>query len=316
MINILLIGLGGMGKVHYKNIAELDNARIVATVGKGDSDREFASSVGLPFYESVEDALKEHKEITVADITTPTFLHKDYAIKALNLGLDVIIEKPLALSEKDACDIFDSARMNSKNVYAAHVLRYTKEYSYLIDAVKDGRFGSVVDATFSRMSTRPAWSADSWLFDKEKSGLIPFDLHIHDLDIIVASFGTPEKTETSVHLKGGMHYRFKYDFSGFSVYAEAAWLDSPIPFSATYRVIFENAVLLYDGMSLTLYEKNKGRKDIDITYDKVISTGINVPPTGWYYSELKEILSLIENNRESNVKYSEILSVIKMLEVL
>ena len=313
-MKVLLVGMGGMGKVHYANSLEIDGFDIIAVLGKGDRDIKEAKDRSLPFFSSMEEAVKAYPEISVVDITTPTFLHKEYAIKALECGLDVISEKPLALSSKDAEEVFSLSERKNRHVYVAQVLRYTKEYSPIKKIVEGGRYGRPVDAYFSRMSSYPGWAADSWLFDKSKSGLVPFDLHIHDLDIIISSFGTPLSVKAEEHTGCGDYWNFTYDYNGFSVRAEAGWIKAPIPFSATYRIIFEHGTLIFDGKKLVMYEENGNIKEFDISYDKIIETGINVPPTGWYYEELKAIKNLLESGLPSNVKYDEVLSVLRIIE--
>ena len=313
-MKVLLVGMGGMGKVHYANSLEINGFDIIAVLGKGDRDIKEAKDRSLPFFSSMEEAVKAYPEISVVDITTPTFLHKEYAIKALECGLDVISEKPLALSSKDAEEVFSLSERKNRHVYVAQVLRYTKEYSPIKKIVEGGRYGRPVDAYFSRMSSYPGWAADSWLFDKSKSGLVPFDLHIHDLDIIISSFGTPLSVKAEEHTGCGDYWNFTYDYNGFSVRAEAGWIKAPIPFSATYRIIFEHGTLIFDGKKLVMYEENGNIKEFDISYDKIIETGINVPPTGWYYEELKAIKNLLESGLPSNVKYDEVLSVLRIIE--
>ena len=60
------------------------------------------------------------------------------------------------------------------------------------------------------------WTSGGWLTDKTKSGLLPFDLHIHDLDFLVSILGLPEKRycTSSWSGKDGMpqQYRFLYEF--------------------------------------------------------------------------------------------------------
>ena len=43
-----------------------------------------------------------------------------------------------------------------------------------------------------RLGAYPAWSWDNWMMDEKRSGLVPHDLHIHDLDFLVYAFGKPE----------------------------------------------------------------------------------------------------------------------------
>ena len=96
--------------------------------------------------------------------------------------------------------------------------------------------------------------------------------------------------------------------------AEAGWIKAPIPFSATYRIIFEHGTLSFDGGKLLMYEESGAVEEYDISYDKIISTGINVPPTGWYYEELKAIKNLLESGLPSNVEYEEVVSVLRIVE--
>ena len=61
MKQILLVGLGGMGKVHYANYQHLDGmAHVVAAVGSGDADRRTAASFSLPFFTSITEAVRHH----------------------------------------------------------------------------------------------------------------------------------------------------------------------------------------------------------------------------------------------------------------
>jgi len=53
-IKLLLVGLGGMGKVHLCNIEHLDNVDVVAVVGKGETDKSVAKSHNLDFFDSIK----------------------------------------------------------------------------------------------------------------------------------------------------------------------------------------------------------------------------------------------------------------------
>ena len=63
----------------------------------------------------------------------------------------------------------------------AHVLRWWREYVFLKDAIDSGRYGKLLSGHMARLGNTPKWSWDNWMRDPERSGLVPFDLHIHDL---------------------------------------------------------------------------------------------------------------------------------------
>ena len=316
MIRTLLVGYGGMGKVHYINTREISSAEIVGIVGT-EKDREEAEKTGLPFFLSITEGM-EALSADVVDITTPTFLHKAHVLEALGNSADVIVEKPIALSLQEAEEIYNAAEKVGKRVFPAYVMRYTKEYEILSSLIENGEYGKVLEAYFWRLSEMPGWVDGSWLFEKEKSGLIPFDLHIHDLDMIISLFGKPESVveyvpDTDDNLKH--FYSITYGYGPLSVRAEAGWLRGKIPFSSGWRIIFEKAVAMCDGASIKLYTEEK-EDNLTPHYDRVISTGINVPPTGWYYEELSGIYSAILGGKEGRVKKEEVLAVIETAEKL
>lgn len=319
-MNILLVGLGGMGLVHICNINHLKDHRVVAAVGVSESDKKRAEDYGIPFFASIDDAFASGIKIDVVDITTPTFMHKKNVLNALDYGVDVICEKPIALSKADAEEMYAKAHDKGVSLIIAQVLRFTKEYKALKALIDSKRYGDVLEARFTRLSAEPKWAKDGWLFDKSKSGLIPFDLHIHDLDMIVSLFGKPKSTRAiQSSVKGESfpcYYHFDYGYDNFNVHAEAGWLKASIPFTATWYVIFEHGVAINDGEKIVVYPEDSDKIDVDTHYDIVVSTGINVPPTGWYYEELKSILSSLDNKTESSVKEEEVISVLDILEKL
>lgn len=318
MIRIGLVGLGGMGTVHWNNYKYIPDCKVVAAVGTSESDARKAEEWNLKFYSDVEQML-ENEEIDVVDICTPTFLHYQQAMPALSRGIHVIIEKPIALHKKDAVHMFETAQKNNARLFVAQVLRFSKEYQVLKQIVDTNIYGKPLDALFERLSAVPRWAAGGWLFDKNKSGQLAFDLHIHDLDLIISIFGKPSGySYTSVGSKDKdykEHYRFLYQFDDLNIAAEAAWFNADIPFTARWRVYFENAVVINDGKSVTAYQFDHEPYVYDTTEKNKIPTGINVPPTEMYLNELSHFITCIKENKNSDIVQKEqIFDVLEILE--
>ena len=320
-MNVLLCGLGGMGRVHYANSVLIPDIHICAAVGSGEKDRAEAESHSLPFFSSISEAFAALPGIDAVDITTPTFLHRDHIMEAIAAGAgNIIAEKPLALSSRDAEEIYSAAEAAGARIVPAHVMRFTKEFRVLREAVSDCRYGAVLDASFSRISSMPLWS-NGWLLDRSRSGAVPFDLHIHDLDMIFALFGKPASVTSykrrSRESSVDEYFHVSYGYDGFSVNAEAAWLRASVPFSASWRVIFEHGVLQYDGDRVMAFPDGGEPSVLDTHYDRIVSTGINVPPTGWYYEELSAIYSYLSSAEERPfIPYQDIVEELKILENL
>ncbi|MDK2981587.1 MAG: hypothetical protein PWQ55_1934 [Chloroflexota bacterium] len=318
MTRIALVGTGGMGTVHYSNYAHIEDADVVALVGINEQSRECAEKWQLPLYPTISD-MAQKEQVDVVDVCTPTFLHKPLVMEALGLGFHTITEKPIALHKQDALEMFALADEQGKQLYVGQVLQFTKEIDILHQLVESGEYGRPLDAFFERLSACPRWVQNGWLFDKEKSGLLPFDLHIHDLDAIVSIFGRPQSySYTSC---GGQdkpykeHYRFLYQYEGMNVAAEAAWFNADIPFTARWRVYFENAMLINDGAHLTAYQFDHEPRVFDTTEDILIPTGINLPPTGMFYRELSHFMDCVRKGVPSDkVTRAQLLTVVEFLE--
>ena len=105
MINIGIVGAGGMGTVHHSNYRHLDGCAVVGVVDPSPAGRERAAQWGVPCYESITDMV-EAGGVDVVDICTPTFLHRDNVMESLSLGKTTIVEKPCALTRADAEAMF------------------------------------------------------------------------------------------------------------------------------------------------------------------------------------------------------------------
>ncbi len=322
VLNIGVVGAGGMGTVHINNYARIDGCRVAAVCDEfEEACSARAAECGASAFPCLADMLAARPDIDVVDVCTPTFMHKQHVTQALSAGKHVICEKPLALTKADAAGMIALAEQNGVQLFVAHVLQYSPEAKVLRGLVESGEYGRPLEAEFLRLSARPRWVKNGWLFDRSKSGLLPFDLHIHDLDLIVSLFGAPTGLD---YLSGGNpnrghaeFYRFLYDFDdGPYVVAEAAWYNADIPFTATWRVYFENAIVINDGKTVTAYQFDHEPRVFDTEEKLKIPTGINVPPTGMYYAELSDFLAQIRAGGKGCKRKDEILAVLGILETI
>ncbi len=318
MIRIAIVGTGGMGTVHYHNYARIQGCQVAALVGITEQSRQSAAEWGLPLFPDIA-SMACAQAVDVVDVCTPTFMHKEHVMQALSLGMHTVTEKPVALRAQDAREMFDLAERQGKLLLVAQVLQFTKEVEILRGLVQGGEYGKPLDAHFERLAAAPRWSQNGWLFDREKSGLVPFDLHIHDLDVIVSLFGKPERVSfTSCGGAGKAyqeHYRFLYEYNALNVAAEAAWFNADFPFTARWRVYFEKAVLVNEGGSLTAYSFDHPPRVFDTADEIQIPTGINLPPTGMFYRELSHFIDCVRRGVPSErVSRAQIMTVIELLE--
>ena len=318
MIRIGLAGAGGMGTVHYMSYRHIGGAGVTAVAGASEQDEAKAREWGLPFYSSIPDMLKAEK-IDIVDICTPTYLHGNAMRESIARGKSVITEKPMALRAIDAKVAYEMADAAGVHIYVAHVLQFYRQSEALRGLVRSGEYGRPLDAYFFRLSACPRWAAGGWLFERDKSGLVPFDMHIHDLDLIVSLFGQP--LDFRLTSCGGRDknyqelYRFSYRYDGLMVTAEAGWLNADIPFTAGWRVYFEDALVTNVDGVVTAYGAGTPPKVLDTEEKIKIPTGINVPPTGTYLAELTHFIDCFGRNEPSRIVPRErVITVLELLE--
>ena len=317
MQKIAIVGVGGMGTVHFNNYAQIEKAEVRAVVGPSESDREKAAEWGVEIYPDIKELLAA-EEIDLIDICTPTFLHFEHALTALSFGKNVIIEKPIALHREDAERIFALASEKNALVFVGQVLHFTREVEILKEAVETEKYGKVLDAYFTRLTAAPNWVQGGWMFDKEKSGLLPFDLHIHDLDLIVSLFGRPESYSYNAagreESEFKEHYRFNYNYGDLNVGAEAAWYNANYPFTARWRVYFEEGLLVSEE-GLTFYPASGEAVEFETEAEPKIETGINLPPTAMFYHELSHFIESAEKGIASDrMTEKELITTAEILE--
>ena len=317
MVRLAVIGSGKMGKTHLDNYKYIDKAKVVALIGNSDNTKELAANRDLKRYDNLDIAFS-NEEIDIVDITTPTFTHYDIAKKAILHNKSVICEKPFTLDVYKAKELFFLAKERNCFIYVAQVVRYMKETQLLKQIVDDKRFGRVLDAEFNRLSSYPTWIQNDWLKDRDKSGLLPYDLHIHDLDLIISIFKEPKSYEI---YDGGRDnigysefYRFTYKYDDFQITSQASWYNASYPFTNNWRVVFENAVLVFDGNTLKAYPRDKEIINYNNKDNVKIHTAFNNKPSGYFYNQLTDFITSFEEKRESNiVKNDEVIKVLSLL---
>ena len=139
-------------------------------------------------YSSLDELLAD-KDIDLIDVCNPTHLHPECAIKALQAGKHVLVEKAIALEPKDADAMLDAAKKAKRLLMVAHVLPFFPEFAYAAQAIRGGQFGKLLGGHFKRVISKPDWSSE--IGDASKTGGPAVDLHIHDTHFIGLVCGVP-----------------------------------------------------------------------------------------------------------------------------
>ncbi len=261
MVRVGIVGMGFMGRMHYRCWSALPGAKITAVCesnaktlaslndtagGNVAGAAEHIDLSGLQVFNDL-DALISSGAVDALSITLPTFLHADAAVKALHAGLHVLCEKPMALNVADCDRMIAASKQSGKTLQIGHCIRFWPEYCVSRDLVRSGDYGKVIAASLRRYSALPGWSPDSWFADESRSGGQPLDLHIHDTDYIHFLFGMPKSVASVADpTQGYISTQFHYE-DGPAVVAESTWRMAPsFAFEMSFNMVLEGATILYD----------------------------------------------------------------------
>jgi len=186
--------------------------------------------------------------------------------------------------------MIEKSKETGCQVQVGQVIRFWDEYVELKKIVESGVYGKVVNANFRRLSPRPDWGWEDWLLDHSRSGGAGQDLHIHDVDYVLSVFGQPKNFYSVKNVKGetNAYVNTLMQYDDFVVGVEGTWdLPSSYPFTATFRVVFEKAVVENAGGKFMLY-MNGDASEIKIEKKELIGgvEGGNISDLGGYYNEL------------------------------
>ena len=251
MLKAGLIGLGCMGPGHYFPYRGMSDVELVAVCDERyDLIKEKLTNFqsDSPLYADMEEMIKECRPDFI-DIVTPTYTHADLAIKAMEMGCDVLCEKPMALSAEDCGRMIEASERTGKRLMVAHVVRFMAPYMYLKSVIDSGKFGKLLRLSMRRISAIPRWSRDNWMMDFDKSGGVILDLSIHDIDFARYLFGDPKEFSSVYYTQKDETEYSSVDmiYDGFSVSCEGGWYKAYIPFTCGYTAIFEGGMVTASG---------------------------------------------------------------------
>lgn len=153
-----------------------------------------------------EDVFKRPKFADAIIITTPDNLHYGPCMKALEMGYDVLLEKPISPSEKECRDILNLAKKTGRIVAVCHVLRYAPYFVKLKEIMNSGVLGDIVSIQhmepIEHIHMSHSYVRGNWHNSKQTTPII-LAKSCHDLDILRWMVGKPC---THIQAFGDLHW--------------------------------------------------------------------------------------------------------------
>jgi predicted dehydrogenase len=204
-----LIGAGSNAeRKHLNNYMTLANVELAAICDVNiENAQRLAQKYNIPnVYSNYEDMLNK-EELDLVSVCTPNYLHAEISTYALEKGVNVHCEKPLAINAKEAQKIVEAKIKSGKQVMVGLNNRFTNEAVYLKKYIDAGYLGDIyqVKAGWIRRSGIPG--RGTWFTNKDYAGGgVMIDLGVHYLDLALYLIGMPEPS----YVTGAIHQNFSH----------------------------------------------------------------------------------------------------------
>jgi predicted dehydrogenase len=154
-INVAVVGCGQVANDHLKAWRRVHQVRVVAV---SDLNRDLAKSTAevwkIPnYYSSLSDLVGRH-DVEVADICTPPHTHSALAVEAMKSGLNVLIEKPMTMTVKDAEEIVAAKETSKVKAGVIHNWLFDSPIIRAGSIVGKGLLGEVFDIEVEALNTK------------------------------------------------------------------------------------------------------------------------------------------------------------------
>jgi predicted dehydrogenase len=176
LLPVGVIGVGALGRHHARHLATLDGARLVGVYDANpETAARVAAEVGAPAFGGIGELLDRVRAVSIA---VPTSRHAEVGLQALERGVAVLMEKPIATSLQEADALVAAASRARVPLQVGQIERYNRAVRAALPHIENPRYIEAERiAPFSPRGTDVS---------------VVLDLMIHDLDLLLAMTGSPE----------------------------------------------------------------------------------------------------------------------------
>lgn len=180
-----------MGKLHMMNCLHIDGVRIVAAADQSKMALNKAKSVGIKnLYTDYHSLLNDSLNIEAVIVSLPNFLHFESVQLALEAGLDIFVEKPLAITAEECRKIVKVVKRSGRKLMVGHSSRFIDAVEKMKGIADKGYIGNLEVLTLEQVINGPfahgvvPTPVSEWWFDiKKTGGGVLLDLGYHLIDL-------------------------------------------------------------------------------------------------------------------------------------
>ena len=208
-IRMAFTGTGHISRVHARAAQSIDGVQLAAVVNhRAESRADYAAQFGIQRqYGTVEELLADGG-IDALSVNTPNYLHAPQSTAALEAGIHVMVEKPMAMDAPQAAAMQRASRASGAKLMVAHCWRFDDEVNWLKRQVDSGKLGAILRTKGHGVHVN--WGPSGWFTDAALAGGGALaDMGIHALDVARYLLGDPQPSS--------VYARISTDYTPYAV---------------------------------------------------------------------------------------------------
>lgn len=210
-LRFAIIGCGRIAKRHADQIIKIGNLVAVCDI-QLEKCNSFAANYNTKAYYSIDDLLKNEKDLSLISICTPNGLHAQQSILALKAGINVLCEKPLCIDVKDGEMMIKTSLEAQKKLFVVKQNRYNPPIVFLKNLIEQNKLGKIYSFQINCFWNRPDEYYTDWKGKKDMDGGTLFTQFSHFIDLMYWLLGEVESV-TSI-CKNFAHATIEFEDSG------------------------------------------------------------------------------------------------------
>lgn len=192
-----IITYGKVARLQARALASVPKARLVGVQGRDQvKARAFAADFGIEAFDSIEAMARGGVDAVI--ISSPHPLHRDHAIAALEAGMHVLVEKPMALSTADCDAMLAAAAASKRRLGVISQRRWFPAVRRVRDAIDAGKIGRPILADVVMFGWRDEayYRSDPWRGSwAAEGGGVLVNQAPHQLDLMLWMMGPVDEVQ-------------------------------------------------------------------------------------------------------------------------
>lgn len=196
-IKVAILGCGRISKKHIEAIADNSSKFDLTALCDENKIKLDKTKINIIKFSSIKKLLNSNIPYDLVSICTPSGLHKTHAVQCLKKGINVLIEKPMALTNKDAQIIINEGTRSKKKIFICLQNRFNPTIKLLKKTLDEKKLGKIFFINVNILWNRDQsyYDQDNWRGTKKMDGGALMNQSIHFIDLVIWLFGSAKKIQ-------------------------------------------------------------------------------------------------------------------------